>query len=223
MTATLNGQANPNGNATTGWFRYATANPGACNDTFGTRVPGTTGTGTSLGTGTTPQPYSQALTSLAPGHDLLLLRDREQLAGDVVRRRCCRSPRRSRPAPGVTTTAATSITGTGATLNGRRTRTAARPPAGSATRRPARAPATTPSARACRPAAARRSAPATARSPISQAVTGARLQARPTTSARSPRTAPAPRSARSCRSPRRSRPNVTTDPGDRASARRPRR
>src|SRR5690606_25434931 len=34
--ATLNGAANPNGTASTGWFRYSTANPGTCNDTFGT-------------------------------------------------------------------------------------------------------------------------------------------------------------------------------------------
>src|SRR5207247_4900391 len=35
-TATLNGSANPHGAATTGWFRYATASPGSCDDTFGT-------------------------------------------------------------------------------------------------------------------------------------------------------------------------------------------
>ena len=34
----------------TGWFRYATTNPGTCNDTFGTRAPATGGT--SLGAGT---------------------------------------------------------------------------------------------------------------------------------------------------------------------------
>ena len=42
--ATLNGTANPNGAATTGWFRYATTNPGTCNDSFGTRAPASGGT-----------------------------------------------------------------------------------------------------------------------------------------------------------------------------------
>ncbi|MHB8879383.1 MAG: hypothetical protein ACYC8T_37285, partial [Myxococcaceae bacterium] len=43
-TAVLNGQTNPNGEATTGWFRHDTTSPGTCNDTFGTRVPGSGGT-----------------------------------------------------------------------------------------------------------------------------------------------------------------------------------
>ena len=29
-TVTLNGSANPGGDTTTGWFRYATTSPGAC-------------------------------------------------------------------------------------------------------------------------------------------------------------------------------------------------
>src|SRR5690606_1830694 len=33
-SAVLNGSANPNGAATTGWFRYSTTNPVTCNDTF---------------------------------------------------------------------------------------------------------------------------------------------------------------------------------------------
>ena len=48
-TATLNGSGNPDGLATTGWFRYSGTNPGSCNDAFGTLAP-TTG-GTSLGAG----------------------------------------------------------------------------------------------------------------------------------------------------------------------------
>src|SRR5262249_10253479 len=43
LAATLNGTVNPNGAATTGWFRYSTVNPGTCNDTFGTRAPATGG------------------------------------------------------------------------------------------------------------------------------------------------------------------------------------
>ncbi len=60
--ATLNGTANPNGSATTGWFRYSTTSPGTCNDTFGTRAPSTGGN--ALGSGTTAAPYSQTIGSL---------------------------------------------------------------------------------------------------------------------------------------------------------------
>jgi hypothetical protein len=63
--ATLNGSANPNGSAATGWFRYATTNPGTCNDTFGTRAP--TSGGASLSSGTTTVPFSQTLTGLTGG------------------------------------------------------------------------------------------------------------------------------------------------------------
>ena len=63
-TATINATANPNGDATTGYFRYDTTNPGTCNDTFGTRVP--VSGGTNLGSGTSPLPYSENLTGLTP-------------------------------------------------------------------------------------------------------------------------------------------------------------
>src|SRR5439155_16581684 len=42
--ATLNGNGNPEGDATTAWFRYSTTNPGACSDVFGTRAPASGGT-----------------------------------------------------------------------------------------------------------------------------------------------------------------------------------
>src|SRR6185503_5151409 len=64
-TATLNGTANPNGNTTTGWFRYSSTDPGTCNDTFGTRAPGSGGSG--LGSGVAFVNFSQALTALTPG------------------------------------------------------------------------------------------------------------------------------------------------------------
>ena len=48
-TATLNGNGNPNGASATGWFRYATVNPGTGNDVFGTRAPASGGS--SLGSG----------------------------------------------------------------------------------------------------------------------------------------------------------------------------
>ena len=60
----LNGTANPGGSATTAWFRYATASPGTCNDTFGTRAPASGGA--SLGSGTSSATYSQAISGLAP-------------------------------------------------------------------------------------------------------------------------------------------------------------
>ena len=62
--ATLNGQANPHGSTTTGWFRYSTTDPGACNDTFGTRVPSTGGT--SLGSGTSDVAFNQPTNVLNP-------------------------------------------------------------------------------------------------------------------------------------------------------------
>jgi hypothetical protein len=65
-SASLNGSGNPNGEATTGWFRVvASTNPVTCNDTFGTRVPATSGTG--LGTATGSVPYSIMTTGLTPG------------------------------------------------------------------------------------------------------------------------------------------------------------
>jgi hypothetical protein len=63
--ATLNGSANPNGSAATGWFRYDTANPGTCNDTFGTRAPASGGS--SLGSSSSSVSFSQALMGLAAG------------------------------------------------------------------------------------------------------------------------------------------------------------
>lgn len=62
-TATLNGSANPNGNQTTGWFRYSSTNPGSCNDTFGTRAPGTGGT--DLGSGSSVVSYSENISGLS--------------------------------------------------------------------------------------------------------------------------------------------------------------
>lgn len=71
--ATLSAAANPNGSATTGWFRYfATTNPGTtCDDTTGTRMPATGGL--ALGSGTSVKDYysnpinpHQNLTGLSP-------------------------------------------------------------------------------------------------------------------------------------------------------------
>jgi hypothetical protein len=62
-TATLNGSANPNGATSTGWFRYATTNPGTCDDTFGTRAPSSGGT--ALGSGTTSVNFNRAVSGLS--------------------------------------------------------------------------------------------------------------------------------------------------------------
>ena len=56
--ATFYGLANPNGSSTTSWFRYSTTNPGICDDTFGTRLPATTGD--TLGSGSSDVEYSRA-------------------------------------------------------------------------------------------------------------------------------------------------------------------
>ena len=64
-SAVLNGSGNPGGEATTGRFRYSNVDPGTCNDTFGTRVPATSGT--DLGNGTSSVPYSITTTGLTPG------------------------------------------------------------------------------------------------------------------------------------------------------------
>jgi hypothetical protein len=66
-TASLRGQANPNGSSTTGWFRIAPSDPGTCNDAFGTRVNATSPTGGNLGSGSTYVSFSATATSLMPG------------------------------------------------------------------------------------------------------------------------------------------------------------
>ena len=64
-TSQLNGSANPNSAVTASWFRYATTNPGVCNDSFGTRSP--SAGGISLGNGSSIQPFSQTISGLAAG------------------------------------------------------------------------------------------------------------------------------------------------------------
>lgn len=64
FSATLTGQANPNGKATTGWFRYSTVSPGICNDNFGTKIPLAP---IALGAGNVSVPYSTGATGLSSG------------------------------------------------------------------------------------------------------------------------------------------------------------
>ncbi len=63
-STTLNGTGNPNGTASTGWFRYSATNPGSCNDTFGTRVPASGGV--VLGSGSSAVPFNQTIGGLIP-------------------------------------------------------------------------------------------------------------------------------------------------------------
>ena len=166
--ATLNGTANPNGAPTTGWFRYATTNPGTCNDTFGTRAPATRRLERSA-----PAP---ARGLLAAGHRPHARRRpttsarSPRTAAGLRSARSCRftTPRR----PRVTTRRRPASAAPRRRSTARRTRTAPRRPAGSATPRPT--PALQRHLRHARAAdaAARRSAPGDRGHAIREALTG---------------------------------------------------
>ena len=112
-TAQLNGNANPGGAATTGWFRYATTNPGTCNDSFGTRAPASGGS--SLGAGNTAVSYALGVTGLTPATTYYFC----ALASNVVGTSVGSVLQFTTPAPPtVTTSAASSIGNTSAQLNG---------------------------------------------------------------------------------------------------------
>ena len=64
-SAILTGAANPRGSATTVWFRYDTASPGTCNDTFGTRAPDSGFV--TIGAGRVEAPFTEPVTALDPG------------------------------------------------------------------------------------------------------------------------------------------------------------
>jgi hypothetical protein len=113
-SATLNGTCNPGGAATTGWFRYSTVHPGAANDSFGTRAPASSGS--ALGAGSSPVPYSQGISGLIAGttyYYCAIAENAEGLSfGSIL------SLTTSATAPAATTDSATSLAGTSATLNG---------------------------------------------------------------------------------------------------------
>jgi len=113
-SATLTGSANPNGGGTTGWFRYSTTDPGTCNDTFGTRVPSSGGT--ALGSGTSGVGYSNAISGLSSNTTYYVCAIASNPSGTsfgaVVSFNTSLTP------PTVTTSAATSVTSSSATLNG---------------------------------------------------------------------------------------------------------
>ncbi len=111
-TATLNGTVNPGGAATTGWFRYGTASPGSCNDSFGTRAPAVGGSG--VGAGTFSVTYSQVLSGLSPGTTYYYCAIAQNSVGLSVGSVLAFTT----PAPpSVSTVAATPVTATTATLN----------------------------------------------------------------------------------------------------------
>ena len=185
---TLNGSANPNGAATTGWFRYATTDPGTCNDTFGTRVPSPAAAEPRLRHDRRRLHLQHDhRVSLTPGTTYYYCAIAQNSVRDGVRRGACRSRRRrrrrSRPA-----SATRRHRHDRDAERHRRTRTAATTTGWfrySATS--TRARATTPSARASRRPAARRSARARRASPFSQ-IDHRPRRGRRTTSARSRRT-----------------------------------
>ncbi len=112
-TATLQGEANPNGTSATGWFRYSTTNPGSCSDSFGTRAPSSLGT--ALGSGSASVPFSAAVTGLLPGTAYFVCAIANNASGTgfgAVERFTMPQP------PTVVTAAVTDATSTGATLRG---------------------------------------------------------------------------------------------------------
>jgi len=119
-SASLNGSGNPNGEATTGWFRVNTVSPGTCNDTFGTRVPATSGT--ALGMGSSSVAYSITTTGLSPGTTYYFCAITSNASGTGVGAVLSFTT----PAPpAVVTTGATVITSSSAQLNGSANPTAA--------------------------------------------------------------------------------------------------
>ncbi|MBL8922617.1 MAG: hypothetical protein JNJ54_27455, partial [Myxococcaceae bacterium] len=115
-SATLNGSGNPNEAATAGYFRYSTTSPGTCNDLFGTRLPSSSFSDVSLGSGTSAVPYSLALSSLTPGTTYYFCALARNSFGTSVG--AVLSFTTLPAAPTVNTGASSNRTGTTATLNG---------------------------------------------------------------------------------------------------------
>ena len=111
--ATLQGAANPNLSDTTGYFRYATANPGACDDAFGLRAPGSGGA--ALGAGSNPVDYSEAIAGLAPGTTYYYCAIAQNASGTGFGAVLSFT---TPAAPTAVTQTATNVTSTGATFQG---------------------------------------------------------------------------------------------------------
>jgi hypothetical protein len=112
--ATLNGSANPNGASSTGWFRYSTTDPGTCDDTFGTRAPGSGGS--SLGSGTSSTPFLRAITGLSASTTYYFCAIASNSVGTSFG--SVQSFTTTPAVPTVTTSPATLVNGSAARLNG---------------------------------------------------------------------------------------------------------
>src|SRR5262245_26508602 len=114
-SAQLNGAANPNGNTATGWYRYATTNPGTCSDTFGVRAPAVSG-GTALGAGMIDVNFPRSISGLVPATTYYFCAIASNSFGTgfgaVMTFTTPAAP------PIVSTNSVTLLTGTTATLNG---------------------------------------------------------------------------------------------------------
>ena len=107
--ATLNGGVNPNGAATTAWFEWGTSPTLA---TFSST------TSQSMGSGTTSQPASAALSGLASGTPYYFRAAASNAAGTVKGSILSFTTTIPLLPPTATTNAATAITATGGTVNG---------------------------------------------------------------------------------------------------------
>ncbi len=115
-SATLNGTVNPNGSSATGWFRYDIANPGACNDSFGIRVPSSGGT--DLGAGTSFNSYANSITGLSPGTIYYYCAIASSLGGTGFGNVVSFTTPAIQSPPSVTTNGAASTTDSSVLLNG---------------------------------------------------------------------------------------------------------
>src|SRR5207248_159211 len=110
-TATLNASINPDGNSTTAWFRFSTANPGACSNSFGTQ------SGTSfIGAGAAAVSVPINVGGLTPGATYYYCAIAQNSYGTSMG--AVLSFTAAAAAPSAFTGGATSVTSTSAVLNG---------------------------------------------------------------------------------------------------------